>query len=107
MAKTQVVIVPWPMSGVREATALVDNPQQYTVRGINVRTYDPATDRSRGAQRPGLTDLVAIDSSGDIQHIAQVLGDPNVPALAVGADTVITDSGGVPSDPGIIAAATF
>ena len=106
MGKTRLIQLPWPGSGVREITAIVDNPSQFTLLARNMRTFEPSTDRARGAKRPGLADLVTVAESGDIQHIAQVIGDNNVPAVVVGSDTSFVDDG-VAADPGIIAAATF
>jgi hypothetical protein len=61
---------------------------------MNVRTYDPATDRARGAQRPGWSHFLGMAiGGGSIQNIVQVLG--------YGGVVVVSPSPPEPGTPGV------
>ena len=67
----------FPMHGIDVASEYHVQRQDTTVEGVNVRVYEPTTDRARGGMRAGLVKYVDQQVNGEalIQHLAMIV-DP-------------------------------
>lgn len=55
MPKISPIRVPWPLRGIHRGAGFQGQPGGTTPDALNVRSIDPSSGRSRGAQRPGLS----------------------------------------------------
>ncbi len=71
-------ILVFPLAGLSENFGFGQQPQGTTVDCQNVRVFDPATGRARGAQRNGLSkympDQIAASEVQDICHVVYGAG---------------------------------
>ena len=83
----------FPLRGISDDRSFEDQEQMTTREALNVRAVDPKTGRTRGAQRSGLSKLIAMAANGTnkVQHIATVSYDqPRIDYTALDADTIET-----------------
>src|SRR5580692_5847102 len=80
----QIADLFFPISGVDVSVALENQTPDTTPEGLNVRAFDPTTNRARGGRRPGISKYIPAQPSGFnlIQHL-QVVVDPQAIALGV------------------------
>lgn len=77
----------FPVFGVDISTEFELQPKQTTPVGLNVRGFEPTTQRSRGGNRPGIGKYIAATVNGP--HLIQLLDiviDPTEPALYAASD---------------------
>jgi hypothetical protein len=85
----QEVGVIFPTKGVEASCEFSKQPADTAPVGVNVRTYECITLRSRGGSRSGLTQYIPAQPAGanPIQHL-NVLVDPQDPSLDITGGTV-------------------
>lgn len=94
--------ISWPLGGYDRNYSLHRPRKGVTADCLNVRAYDPATGRSRGAQRPGLSKYLAGQFSGGgriqcLDHITISAGtseDISATSLSYRSITGVAVSGG-------------
>lgn len=88
--------VQFPLAGVNVATEFELQPDLTTPVGVNVRAYEPLTQRGRGGSRPGLVKYNVQLPNGPhlIQHL-NIVVDPTVDALVTTWNTDDLPAGGV------------
>jgi hypothetical protein len=89
IAPESFVDLPFPVKGIDVATELEHQPPQTTPVGVNVRAFEPSTQRARGGARPGLVEYLNTQVAGfasKIQHL-NVIVDPTTDALTSEDDT--------------------
>lgn len=92
-------VLAWPVGGVNNNWAYRFQPPGTTPEGQNVRTYEMASGRARGGQRPGLNPLVTAGTTGaiirDINHVAVSKAQSGVTSASARTVTgAVVDSGG-------------
>jgi hypothetical protein len=50
--------VQFPLGGVDQSQAFDTQPGRTTPEAVNVRTFEPTTDRARGGSRPGIVKYI-------------------------------------------------
>lgn len=79
----------FPLSGIDVSFPLENQTPDTTPEGVNVRAFEPSTNRARGGARPGLSNFMPLDQlphdfnpagTRGIQHI-QIVVDPQAEAL--------------------------
>jgi hypothetical protein len=84
-----LVELAFPLFGVDISTPFDSQPKMTTVDGVNVRGFEPSTQRDRGGSRPGLLRyLPQLVTTTKIQHI-NIIVDPQAAAL-IAPDTTET-----------------
>ncbi len=80
----QIADVFFPINGVDVSTALEKQVPDTTPVGINVRAFEPTTNRARGGSRPGISQYVPAQPAGlsPIQHM-NVIVDPQATAIGL------------------------
>jgi hypothetical protein len=70
----QNVPMPFPINGIDVSVAYSKQPEQSTPEGVNVRGYEPGTQRQRGGSRAGISKfIVGQVAAGDIQCLDTVV----------------------------------
>lgn len=82
----------FPKLGVDVSTSYAEQREGTTPLGINVRTYEPLTNRARGGQRPGISKFISGQVSGT--NVIQEL------ALLVSTGFAGIQGGTIPPPPG-------
>jgi len=74
--KEQFLDLPFPAKGIDVSQGYGMQQQGTTASGVNVRTYEPSTQRARGGQRQGLSKYIGTqpNGSGLIQDLNLVVG---------------------------------
>lgn len=87
MADEQLIPLDFPASGLDLSHRFADQPPGTTAAGINVRTYEPGTQRGRGGSRPGLSRYVLpqLPTASKVQCLDYIV-DPSGDALLSNAD---------------------
>ena len=72
--QNQAIDLPFPLEGLDETRSYLRQRPGTTVSALNVRSFEPGTDRARGGQRPGLKAYMRDRVNGDtsvqmIEHI--------------------------------------
>ena len=69
--------IPFPLGGINETTSHESQPPGTSVDAANVRSFDGATGRARGAQREGMARLSddRLSANGKVQAITTVTYD--------------------------------
>lgn len=64
----------WPIGGISSAQGFTTQPKNTCVDALNVRSVDPTTNRSRGAQRMGTSKYLAstLNSTNPIQNLEHI-----------------------------------
>lgn len=88
MADEQEVGIIFPLAGLETTCEFGRQPPDTAAQGVNVRSFEVISKRSRGGSRCGLTRYINQQVVGDnpVQHLT-VLIDPQDPALNGPADT--------------------
>ncbi len=74
MPTPELVSLDWPVKGIVENSALIDQPELTTTDCLNVRAYDAIDRRNRGGQRTGISKYItdAVNGSSQIQGLGSV-----------------------------------
>jgi len=88
-ADEQLLNMPFPTKGINVAVEYERQPDQTTVAGQNVRTYEQLTQRARGGNRSGLLKYVPVQAGGDflIQHLNYVVLTSGIALLTSSEET--------------------
>ncbi len=91
MPQPELVKLDWPVKGIVENAALIDQPELTTTDCLNVRAYDVLDRRNRGGQRTGISKYItgAVNGSNSIQGLGQVVLAFDATSLVPG-DTIVT-----------------
>jgi len=96
----------FPVRGIDLYAAFDHQRPNTTPVGLNVRAFEPSTQRARGGSRPGLVQYIQqqlplgfVSGSHKIQHLNYIV-DPTPPATPGDVDSLDPNAVDDPSDPG-------
>jgi hypothetical protein len=92
--KEQMKDMTFPVAGIDVSMAFVQQRPQTTPSGLNVRAYEPGTNRARGGQRSGLSKFVGAQPNG-LNLIQQLFTLVGVGYPPPGGSTQTSSSGRV------------